>query len=434
MDQQDLQKCHSTVTKEVTLNQDQENALDSVLDFLEKPKEKFMIIQGSAGTGKSTLIKYIARALEAQYQMYSLLLQKAPDKEKFEVALSATTNKAVSVLKELTNMDAVTIHSLLDLKVAPNYTTGETDLIKKPDYSVKWNKLVIVDEASMISDELFGFLDRTLKDSKIILIGDQYQLAPVKQEVSIMESMTCRKVSMNKIMRHAGEILHTSAQFRESVETGIFKNIPVGVAVNLVNGPTFQKLIDAAFTAPDYNRDSAKILCWKNERVLEYNKHVRKIKGYPENFGEGEIVQTNNPILAKTEMIPVDSLLTITGMSNLHNQKSIPGYTVELNDSIRAFMPQSDQQRKQLLKTYAGEKAWQKFYGIKTNWLDLRASYASTVHKSQGSSYKTVFIDLQDIGECFISSDVARMLYVSISRAVKQVYLYGQLPPRYRGA
>ena len=91
---------------------------------------------------------------------------------------------------------------------------------------------------------------------------------------------------------------------------------------------------------------------------------------------------------------------------------------------------------KLLLKNIAKEakvnpKKWPLYFQYKDEWLDLRPAYASTVHKAQGSTYTTVFMDLSDIGKCNIASDVARMLYVSISRASKQVYLYGDLPSKY---
>ncbi len=56
-----------------------------------------------------------------------------------------------------------------------------------------------------------------------------------------------------------------------------------------------------------------------------------------------------------------------------------------------------------------------------------------SIHKSQGSEYDTVFVDLTNIGKCRVPSDVARMCYVSITRASKQVILYGSLPPKYCG-
>jgi len=418
----------------ITLTKDQLHALREFKLFLSKPNEKFMIIDGAAGCGKSTLIAHLYDALQAQIKMYALLLCKVPEKGEFKIRLTATTNKATAVLRELTGMNAQTIHSLLGLKVTADYQTGENQLIKKEDYALLNNYLIIIDEGSMLDDRLFAILDETACDCKVVIVGDQSQLAPVRQKVSIMEKLICRKVTLHKVMRHAGDILHTGALFRNTVETGIFSDIPLSADVQHVDGPTFQKLIDQAFTDRKYKTNKAKVLAWTNGRVHEYNQHIRTVKGYPDLFQEGEIVFTNNPIMHSSYMIPTDSAVTVTAVSPLVQEKDVNGHYITLDHKVTAFLPLSAWDVKLRLKQAARDKKWIDYFEMKDRWLDLRPAYASTVHKAQGSSYGTVFIDLSDIGKCHISSDVARMLYVSISRAVDKVILYGNLPNKYKGA
>jgi ATP-dependent exoDNAse (exonuclease V) alpha subunit len=57
----------------------------------------------------------------------------------------------------------------------------------------------------------------------------------------------------------------------------------------------------------------------------------------------------------------------------------------------------------------------------------LRAAYAQTINKSQGSTYDRVFIDLDDLARCSSGDQLARMLYVGFSRARHQVFLTGDL-------
>ena len=64
---------------------------------------------------------------------------------------------------------------------------------------------------------------------------------------------------------------------------------------------------------------------------------------------------------------------------------------------------------------------------IERTWIDLRAAYAQTVDKSQGSTYDKVFIDLDDISHCTSGARIARMLYVAVSRARHQVIFTGDL-------
>ena len=117
----------------------------------------------------------------------------------------------------------------------------------------------------------------------------------------------------------------------------------------------------------------------------------------------------------------------------MHGDIAIPGYQVTLTSFVRIFVPADINDVKDALKAFKKEKAWMDFYHLKEHVADLRPVFASTVHKSQGSTYSHVFIDLDDIGRCNITDDVARMLYVAISRAKRNVYLVGDLPEKYGG-
>ena len=65
--------------------------------------------------------------------------------------------------------------------------------------------------------------------------------------------------------------------------------------------------------------------------------------------------------------------------------------------------------------------------------MDLRPEDASTVHKSQGSTFDTVFIDLSDLSTCRQPDMAARLLYVAFTRARNRVVLYGKLKDKFGG-
>ena len=83
------------------LTSDQTDALHAFSAFLMDPNEKYLIIQGSAGSGKSTLIEYLDKALEAQFQMYALLLRQDPKESDFEFVLTVNTCAYLYKTKEM---------------------------------------------------------------------------------------------------------------------------------------------------------------------------------------------------------------------------------------------------------------------------------------------------------------------------------------------
>lgn len=417
------------------LTNDQQTTIDKFIDFLADTANEYMIIQGAAGTGKSTLIKLIAETAVKHGQMCALL-QKDTAAEDVDILLSATTNPAVAVLENLTGIQARTIHSILGLKIINSFKTGKTKLILTKSAEEIHNKLIIIDEASMINDSLYSYIKSQTVNCKIVLIGDWYQLAPVGQTTVTMQHIPGVQAVMNQIVRNDGIIMAAGQQFRDTVETGVFNPIPIdNKNILQVDGSTFQALVDAEFTKTDYSPKTAKILAYSNNRVLEYTNYIRKVKNYPAELQVGETVITNKPMFGTGSQITVDSTVTITGMGKAYTDETsdIKGRLVEINNKHQAFLPTSTIEANQYMRSMAKKKKWTEYFNVKDTWLDLRLPYASTVHKAQGATYDKVFIDLDNIGRCFIASDVARMLYVAISRARKQVILYGQLPPKYGG-
>lgn len=423
--------------KEITLTEDQEKASSMFTRFLLDEDAKFMVIKGAAGTGKSTLVKTLLETVESRLQMYSILLGSKDDTPEFTIELTASTNKAAAVLSELTGQPCSTVHSRLGLAPKENWQTGEINFVKGRGHEPIYNALLVVDEASFINDELFRLIDESTIDCKILLIGDEYQLAPVKQLIPIMDKIQGYTVSLDKIMRHGGNIAKAGAKFRETVNTGVFSPITVDtVNVTHTDGPTFQRMIDHEFTQPDYSEHKARILAWQNDTVNAYNVHIRGIRGLPPQFGRGDVLMTNRQINTdKKRLAGTDGSVCITEIGRDDIQYDIPGRRVYLNDTDYSFfLPNNPHQASAFMKKLGREKKWPLFFMLQKQWLDLRPAFASTVHKAQGSTYDTVFINLTDIGKCRVPSDVARMMYVGVTRAAQRVILYGQLPPMYTGA
>ena len=418
------------------LTSDQQNALDIFYDFITNSDEKYMIVQGDSGTGKSYLINEMLKLMQQNDKMRKLLLNESAQ---WEPVITATTNKAAFVLEEIIGNDVTTIHKFLNLIMKFNFKTGEDELLPSRNAGTIYNMLIIIDEASFISNQLFEYLNTFTHDCKIILIGDQHQLAPVKQKVPIMSIIDSNhKAELTEIVRHTGNISDLGKQFKRAVTDNIFEPIQTNSTdILAVDGFTFQSMVETSFGDKDYTPECARLLAWTNNKVLAYGVHVRKLRGYSAEFNKEEFAISNKAHFYKKNgaKISTDSEVFITDIGPDIVKENIVGKDIFLstNSQQSLFLPNDQHEVRAYLKRLAKVKDWDTFYEIKQNWLDLRSVYASTVHKSQGSEYEKVFIDLNDIGRCTISSDAARLLYVGITRATKQVILYGSLPARYGG-
>ncbi len=186
---------------DITLTTSQENILKQILSFIESPTERVFILKGYAGTGKTTLMRFLIQELEDRKKNYRLL---------------ASTGRAAKILSNLSNRQgaASTIHSLIYSFQGLNkeYDEKEEPVVDKEGQlflvfeASKLNEekvpetIYIIDEASMISDvetkditqakfgngrllkELLEYDQRT--KSKFIFVGDPCQLPPIEEYYS----------------------------------------------------------------------------------------------------------------------------------------------------------------------------------------------------------------------------------------------------------
>mgnify|MGYP000368516590 CR=1 FL=1 len=415
----------------MNLTMDQQNAADQFLKFMLDDSQGELIISGFAGVGKSTLTEHILATVDNQLKMLSVIM--GLDDESMETYVTATTNKAAQVIAQMAGTTPQTIHSLLGLRVVNDYRTGDTKLEKTGDHRIFHKCLIIIDEASFVDSRLLGFIKSSTNKCKVVYIGDPYQLAPTFEKNPPVFEMDVPETRLTEVIRNEGNIQLLSAQFRNSVETGEFAPIVTGGNVEHVDGPTFQRMVNQEFTVVGREDNSAKILAWSNARVHQYNGYVRELNGLGAVLEVGERVITNKPVITKSGGLHTDAHATVTSVDEQTLRYNIPGRYVKLNGHYSIFCPDNQDLVKRSLRQYAKDKDWSTYFDIKENFADLRPLHACTVHKSQGSTYRTVFMDLSDIGRCNVPSDLARMMYVGLSRAADKVVLYGDLPAKYGG-
>lgn len=429
----------------MTLNADQQAAATAVFQFLLSDDREFSI-SGPAGTGKTYMMHHIRNTVLKEYQDAARLLGFDP--VDYEIELCATTNKAAEVLMHSCRCPASTIQSFLGLKVFDDYKTGETVCKPTANFTVKKNKLIFIDEASMIDRQIHKYILEAAGDTcKVIYLGDHCQLAPVNETLSPVYARPSGVAKLTQPMRNAGQpaLMALCAQLRHTIETGEFKPIrEVPGVVDYLDTAQAQAFIDQTFATEGAN---ARMLARTNARVHEYNGYVRGLRGYPDHFVKGEKVLNTSGIKLSGEFLRVEQEIEILQASSKfetiqveHDAEEevlfdIQHLTISTGPkSLDVRVPANRAHFKELLGYYKSRKAWAPYFWLKNNFPDLRQRDAATVHKSQGSTYDTVFLDLSNIGGSFEADQVARMLYVAASRATTRLVLFGQLPRRYQSS
>lgn len=333
-----------------------------------KTDEKRFVLAGYAGTGKSTLSKYLSQELG-------------------DTMFLAYTGKAANVLREKGNYKSSTIHSALYTLAGEE--ENEPRFVLNEDSNIKDCDLVIVDEYSMLPEEIIKDLEDLGK--KILYLGDPFQLPPVNGECSLKPDFFLdeihRQALDSNILRYANDV-------REG------KDIPFCVHDDFVYQPKHQ------FGAEDYE-GADQIIVGLNKTRTDWNNRFRLKMG----FGDCEFPQKTDKIIC-TRNNHKEGLFN--GMIGECTADSVKVSFQTINLSFDNFKD---------LKVWDGNfknreeppKGKNKFL----NRFDF--AYAITCHKSQGSEFDDVLVYHQPIGREKIERQ--RWLYTAITRGKRKVKL-----------
>jgi len=278
-----------------TLNSCQTKAYNTFQAFINDPQSREMILAGSAGTGKTYLTDELIKS------------------SSMPVILSAPTHKAVKVLK-LVNPDltTMTVHKIMKVKMVLDMDTGK-QIPKVSDESVgEPDKLLIIDESSMLDNDMLSII-RQSGFSKILYIGDSYQLPPINYVHSpVFDGRVEYQAELLTVMRGYEQSL--AIKFRDAQDSG--ERVTCGG--------------DPDVFLDTYNPNTDVILCYKNDTVIRYNKQIRCSLGRTDDYEIGEKLVANDAIVAfgdvlienNTEMRVVDNFDGVYG--------GIRGQVVEL--------------------------------------------------------------------------------------------------------
>ncbi len=439
----------------------QEKLFSALASFITHGSDvEVLIINGYAGTGKTTAIS----ALVATLKSLSITCK-----------LMAPTGRAAKVLSSYAGEKATTIHKhIYRQKSLGNDGIGLFSL----DFNKSNDTIYIVDEASLINvdsessffgsgnlvADLLEFI-RNGRNNKLILMGDKAQLPPVNSEsspaldesyISGYAEVMC--VELRSVVRQAQEsgILMNATRVRHLIENYQSEIIPKFQLsgfddIERINGGD---LIEALGSNIDREGiEEIAVLCRSNKRANKYNNGIRSTVLFREealNRGDRLMVVKNSynfeadgklDFIANgdvAELVRIGKYEERYGLNFAEAVLSFPDYDdVEVKAKIIMDTLSSETaslNREQQSALYEGVYADYSDYGTKKkiltkvkedkyyNALQIKYSTAITCHKSQGGQWNVIFIDNALWNKSLNLSDI-KWLYTALTRAVKKVYL-----------
>ena len=431
----------------MSLTTDQQKIANDIFKIMIEGKHNSIILSGPAGTGKTYLVHHILTEVLDKYKKTCKLLGLKPrfnHEYRDPFIITATTNKAVSVLKQsvLNIVDNVTtIESALGLVVSGDMDKGKYTLKPNPRKGLTTydDQIIIIDEASMIDKELYMYIEKCCENCFIIYVGDDCQLPAVRGGICpTVFTLGLPEFKLTTLVRQANntDLIRISNIMRNTVYTKQFQKIKQNKSIHWYPDPKDQEAILKSITM----RDPVKILTYTNKKSIQYNDYILKnLYGDQYLLVPHETYITNNFVkLGKNQTIPAESEIKINQICETEEFpfedatcKFIRFSAYTSIGEKYLLTPEDPAYFLNWLKYIAKYKDWPSYFYYKESIVDLRGQYSCTIHKSQGSTFNTVIIDADDFKYCTNPEIAARLLYVAVSRAQEKIIFFGNLPQKY---
>ena len=431
---------------------------------------KIFVLNGYAGTGKTTLVAALVGALK-ELGIKPVLL--------------APTGRAAKVLAQYAQEKALTIHK----RIYRQRTNADYESKFSLNVNPERGAVFIVDEASMLSDTtsggaIFGsgsllsdLVDyvRSGRGCRLILVGDSAQLPPVGSDYSpALDPATMSAYgevvygTMDEVVRQESEsgILFNATLVRCMLENGLCAvphfelDFP---DIEAIEGGEFLERLQDCYDR--YGRDETIVIPRSNRRANRYNEGIRRHVLYAEEEIESRdmlmVVKNNYYFPEHTENCPMNFIANgdIAQLKRLRRFEEFYGF--RFADAVLTFPDYDDTELecKILLDTLASEspsltreESTRLFYEVEKDYLEIRSklkrfreirenphfnalqvkfSYAVTCHKAQGGQWRAVFVDRCLFGDEPMTRDLLRWLYTALTRATDKLYLVNFSPEFY---
>jgi exodeoxyribonuclease V len=454
------------------LNEGQSAAWRAIEAFVRDEDDNVMILlEGYAGTGKT-------------YVMTKLISALVTDKAVRSVAMTAPTNKAVKVLRKMSKelkqkgVEFITVHKLLGVKEQINddgTITFEPDKLAQDGPNISEYDLVVVDEVSMLHDELYKELMLHAGHVKIVFTGDPAQIPPVGlvDSIPLVEETRIRdgvgRVVLSEIMRQkeGNPIIEIASMVRENLAES-YVDLPdsdmkdtAGHGV-LYLGMSEQaerdrltSLLREYFCSQEFveDADHAKVLAWRNVTVGSFNNIIRSMiyadqmpeTGKLPKIMHGEKLIANSPIVAdfnmiiystNEEFVVVDYQVRTKTVATDGEAVRLSYYKIETvgefgakkridvlhEDSEEDFKRVAADMKAAAIRSRGANRAWPKYYQFLRSFADVAYNYSLTCHKCQGSTYRNVFVAEDDLNMNRNIRERNRIKYTAFTRASEKLY------------
>ena len=445
-------KIYEAITREVKHNLSSVTRSDDIEDHL-------LSLSGAAGVGKSYLTTQIIKGL----------IDKQHNKSKIYV--TAPTNKAVEVLRTMLQRAGVeanckTIHSFLSLRPSINYTTGKEEYkaLKTKKHKPLQASLLIIDESSMVSQELYRFIINSVERghvNTVLFIGDPYQLLPINQNENVIYKLK-KLFKLTEIVRQAKDsnIITLATKLRERIQRQDFISLKELLQDSSADDITFFKdkelLIKDFYKNNDWHLEDKIFTSYTNSTVETVNKRLRdyywiekgianpspylagdriRFKGVYNNLGAASkikkpiLYQNGDEVTLKdAQLLQDDKLGIMYWRCTVIGRREVESFKVISSPSINRLNTILENYKQQALtspKSFAREY-WKHYYDLKNAFANIQYIHASTIHKLQGSTYDTVYIDIGDLinANYIPDNQKYRLLYVAITRARKHIKIF----------
>jgi exodeoxyribonuclease-5 len=379
----------------ITLTDEQNKAINTFKDWFKNNKKGYFSLMGCAGTGKSSLIPYLIDSLKLRNS---------------QVAVCSFTGKAALVLKRKGISQAKTIHqTIYDVKVVKVPPPENVKIIFHRKTSLYPAKLIIVDEASMIDEEIHNDLMRF--NIPILYIGDPYQLPPINGNWNVMQKYD---FELTEIMRQAKEspIIQIADMVRNK------KSIPYQ------DGDFFKKIYLDEFDNSFFTQYD-QIAVGKNdlrENINEiYRTQVLNITANYPKANEKLVVLKNNYVhnLYNGQCLLLGEHQSTEKLKGREYHKLEYIDEMEYNDVILSIESEGFK-----VAPFAFNVKQSDYNKHPHEVIFADYGYALTVHKMQGSQWDSVLVFDNGFGS-WDKELRSRWLYTAITRAKERLMIVG---------